>query len=192
MARMRDRLFAGFGAFLFLGSACALTIFVILQPGADSTANNQTSQQQACTDTKTEATLSVPDIYKPDAPVTSLQTTDLTTGTGPAAKSGDCLVVKYYGTLASNGTKFDEDFTDATALAFTVGKGQVIPGWDQGLIGLKVGGTRRLAIPSAQAYGATGSCKTPDPTDSSKCADYAIPPNSDLVFVVKLLRIQKS
>jgi peptidylprolyl isomerase len=192
MARVRDRVFAGFGAFLFLGSACALTVFVILQPGADSTANNQTSQQQTCSDTKTEATLPAPDAYKPDGPVTSLQTTDLTPGSGQAAKSGDCLVVKYYGTLASDGTEFDQDFTDATALAFTVGKGQVIPGWDQGLVGLKVGGTRRLVIPSALAYGATGSCKTPDPTDSSKCTDYAIPPNSDLVFVVKLLRIQKT
>ena len=96
-----------------------------------------------------------------------------------AAKVGDCLVVKYYGTLASNGTKFDEDFTDTTALAFTLGQGQVIPGWDQGLVGMKVGGTRRLAIPAAQAYG-------------SQSPTAAIPANSDLVFVVKLLRIQKT
>ncbi|HEY4160836.1 MAG TPA: FKBP-type peptidyl-prolyl cis-trans isomerase [Candidatus Saccharimonadales bacterium] len=179
MARMRDRVFAGFGAFLFLGSACALTIFVVLQPGADSASNttNSQSSQQTCQDTNTEPTLPVPDAYKPTEPVTSLQSTDLSTGTGPAAKSGDCLVVKYYGTLASNGTKFDEDFTDATGLAFTLGQGQVIPGWDQGLIGMKAGGMRRLAIPASLAYG-------------SQSPTAAIPANSDLVFVVKLLRIQ--
>lgn len=191
MARMRDRIFAGFGAFLFLGSACALTIFVALQPGADNTAGSQTSQQQTCTDTKAEPTLPVPDVYKPDGPIASLQTTDLSTGSGPAAKAGDCLVMKYYGTFATSGVKFDEDFTDTTGLAFTLGQGQVIPGWDQGLVGMKAGGMRRLVIPSAQAYGATGSCKTQLTSASEKCADYAIPPNSDLVFVVKLLRIQK-
>jgi len=181
MARMRDRIFAGFGAFLFLGSACALTIFVVLQPGADSASNaaNNQSSQQACQDTNTEPTLPVPDVYKPAGPVTSLQTTDLSTGSGPAAKAGDCLVVKYYGTLASNGTKFDEDFTDATGFAFTLGQGQVIPGWDQGVVGMKAGGMRRLVIPASLAYG-------------SQSPSAAIPANSDLVFVVKLLRIQKS
>jgi FKBP-type peptidyl-prolyl cis-trans isomerase len=86
--------------------------------------------------------------------------------------------VKYYGTLASNGTKFDENFTDATAFAFKLGQGQVIEGWDKGMVGLKAGGTRRLVIPAAQAYG-------------SQSPSAAIPANSDLVFVVKLLRIQK-
>lgn len=178
MARMRDRVFAGFGAFLFLASACALTIFVILQPGSNTT-DTQTSQQQACTDTGTEPTLPVPTVYKPKEPVKSLQVTDLKVGSGPAAKSGDCLVMKYYGTLASNGTKFDEDFTDTTGFAFTLGQGQVITGWDQGLVGMKAGGERRLVIPAAQAYG-------------SQSPSAAIPANSDLVFVVKLLRIQKS
>lgn len=181
MAQMRERIFAGFGALLFLGSACALTVFVLLQPGsASNTAKNTTNSTQSsaqCTDNKTEPTLPVPATYKASGKVTTLQTTDLTTGTGPAAKSGDCLVVKYYGTLATNGTKFDEDFTDTTALAFVLGNGQVIPGWDSGLVGMKAGGERRLVIPAAQAYGgqAVGS----------------IPANSDLVFVVKLLRIQK-
>jgi FKBP-type peptidyl-prolyl cis-trans isomerase len=182
MAQMRERIFAGFGALLFLGSACALTVFVLLQPSSSSdvASNAQKAAQSAsqkCTDNKTEPTLPVPDIYKASGKVTALQKTDLTVGTGPAAKNGDCLVVKYYGTLASNGTKFDEDFTDTTALAFVLGSGQVITGWDQGVVGMKAGGVRRLVIPAAQAYGsqAVGS----------------IPANSDLVFVVKLLRIQK-
>lgn len=175
MARMRERVFAGLGALLFLGSACALTIFIIFQPGSGNT--NSQNAQKTCTDTRTEATLPVPDVYKPSEPVTTLQVTDLAVGTGAAAKAGDCLNMKYYGTLASNGNKFDEDFTDATGFAFTLGQGQVISGWDQGLVGMKVGGTRRLVIPAALAYG------TQSPTA-------AIPANSDLVFVVKLLRIQ--
>ena len=179
MARVRDRIFAGFGAALFLACACIVTVFAILQSSGDSTNNtaNQ-SQQQTCADNNTEPTLPVPDTYKADGPVASLQTTDLSTGSGPAAKAGDCLVVKYYGTLASNGTKFDEDFTDTTGLAFTLGKGQVIAGWDEGLVGMKAGGMRRLVIPASLAYG-------------NQSPSAAIPANSDLVFVVKLLRIQK-
>jgi FKBP-type peptidyl-prolyl cis-trans isomerase len=86
--------------------------------------------------------------------------------------------MKYYGTLATTGVKFDENYTEATAFAFTLGGGQVIEGWDKGLVGMKVGGTRRLVIPAAQAYG-------------SQSPSAAIPANSDLVFEVKLLRIQK-
>ncbi len=176
MTRVRDRVFAGFGAFLFLASACGLTIFVIMQPSSDNTSNT-TSSQQACADNKTEPTLDVPEVYKPTGPVTTLQATDLTSGSGAAAKNGSCLVMKYYGTLASDGTKFDENFTDTTAFAFKLGQGQVIEGWDKGLVGMKVGGVRRLVIPAAQAYGSQ--------------AQGSIPANSDLVFVVKLLRIQK-
>jgi FKBP-type peptidyl-prolyl cis-trans isomerase len=176
MARMRERIFAGMGAFLFLGSASALTIFVIMNPGADSTAKKDTAQQQTCTDTQTEAALPVPDVYKPDGAVADLQKTDLADGSGPAANSGDCLVVKYYGTLASDGTKFDENFTTSTAFAFKLGQGQVIQGWDQGVVGMKAGGMRRLVIPAALGYGDQ--------------AQGSIPANSDLVFVVKLLRIQ--
>ncbi len=176
MARLRDRLFAGAGAVLFLASASTLTILVIVSSGS-SNSTAQDSTQTACTSSQTEQALPVPDAYKPDGAVGSLQITDLTDGSGPAAKSGDCLVVKYYGTLASDGTKFDEDFTDTTAFTFTLGQGQVITGWDQGLVGMKAGGEQRLVIPAALAYG--------DQAQSS------IPANSDLVFVVKLLRIQK-
>ena len=85
--------------------------------------------------------------------------------------------MKYYGTLAADGTLFDENFTKDTAFTFALGSGQVIQGWDKGLEGVKVGGTRRLVIPSNLAYGEAGQG--------------AIPANADLVFVVKLLRIQK-
>jgi FKBP-type peptidyl-prolyl cis-trans isomerase len=106
-----------------------------------------------------------------------LQSTDLQEGNGKAAKNGDCLVMKYYGTLASNGNKFDENFTKPEGFKFQLGAGQVIKGWDQGLQGIKVGGTRRLVLPSDLAYGSRGAGST-------------IPPNSDLVFVVKLESIK--
>jgi FKBP-type peptidyl-prolyl cis-trans isomerase len=175
MARMRERIFAGSGAVLFFGLAIVGTVYAVMQGGGDS--STDTSQAaQTCTTTQTEQALPVPEVYKPEGTVSELQKTDLEAGTGAAAKAGDCLVVKYYGTLASDGTKFDEDFTDTTAFAFKLGEGQVISGWDQGLVGMKVGGTRRLVLPAALGYGAN--------------AQGSIPANSDLVFVVKLLRIQ--
>lgn len=181
--RNRDRFFAGFGAILFLVTSSALTILVVWtvshQNNTNSTNAANQSQQAACQDTKTEPTFAAPTAYKPNGAVKSLQTTDLVPGTGAAAKDGDCLVMKYYGTLASDGKLFDENFTKPTGFAFTLGQHQVISGWDQGLVGMKVGGERRLVIPASLAYGS----QSPDPS--------TIPENADLVFDVKLLRIQQ-
>ena len=175
MARLRDRVFAGFGAFLFLASACTLTLFVIFNPGSDS--SNQTQQQSCDITTPVPAdVMDKPEVYKPDGDVTALQSTDITVGTGATAKNGDCLVMKYQGNLAADGTVFDENYDKNQALQFTLGQGEVIQGWDQGLVGMKVGGVRRLVIPSALGYGAQGSG--------------AIPANANLVFTVKLLQIK--
>jgi FKBP-type peptidyl-prolyl cis-trans isomerase len=84
--------------------------------------------------------------------------------------------MKYYGTLASSGTVFDQNFDKPLALQFTLGKGDVIKGWDEGLVGIKTGGTRRIVIPADKGYGAQ--------------AAGSIPANSDLVFVVKLESIK--
>jgi peptidylprolyl isomerase len=176
--RLRDRIFAAFGAVLFLGSACAVSAYYVATSHSSSNSNSPTAKPQTCSDTQTEPTFPTPEMYKPDGAVTELQATDLEQGSGPASKAGDCLVVKYYGTLASDGTKFDENYTTTSAFAFVLGQGQVIQGWDKGMVGMKVGGTRRLVIPAAQAYG-------------SQSPSAAIPANSDLVFQVKLLRIQK-
>lgn len=171
--RLRDRIFAGLGAVLFLVTASAFTVAVVVDM-ARKKDDPKTASQQA---QQKEEVLAAPEVFKPEADVTELQSTDLTPGTGEAAKAGDTLVMKYYGTLASDGTLFDENFTKDTAFTFPLGGGQVIQGWDKGLEGMKVGGTRRLVIPSNLAYGESGQG--------------SIPPNSDLVFVVKLLRIQK-
>lgn len=178
MARMRERIFAGFGAVLFLISASALTVFALTQGGGNKADTTSQDTSQACAISSVSAPKeAVPETYKPDGAVTELQKTDLSEGSGAAAKDGDCLVMKYYGTLASDGTMFDGDYDTDQGLQFKLGQGQVIQGWDQGLAGMKVGGTRRLVIPAALAYGDQAQGK--------------IPANSDLVFVVKLVEIKK-
>lgn len=178
--RKRDRFFAGMGALLFLVTASALTIAVVFDSSSKPNTDQNANQTQTATCDPQIPVLSkvypLPDYEHQNAPVQKLATTDLTVGTGAAAKNGDCLHVKYYGTLAKNGTKFDEDFSDTTALQFTLGGGQVIPGWDQGMAGMKVGGVRRLVIPASLAYGAQGQG--------------SIPANATLVFLVKLLAIK--
>ncbi|HEY4895976.1 MAG TPA: FKBP-type peptidyl-prolyl cis-trans isomerase [Solirubrobacteraceae bacterium] len=103
-----------------------------------------------------------------------LETKDLIAGTGPEAKAGQTLTVNYVGVLYKGGKEFDASWKRNEPFGFTLGKAQVIAGWDQGIAGMKVGGRRELIIPSALAYGPKGSPPT-------------IPPNAPLVFVVDLL-----
>ena len=122
-------------------------------------------------------------VIDPATQVKELIITDLTVGTGAAAAVGDTLIVTYTGWLYNSG-KTDNKGTqfDATkpGVGFEVvlGKGRVIPGWDQGLVGMKVGGTRRLTIPSDLGYGPTGSLPT-------------IPAYAGLVFDVSLVTVTK-
>ena len=107
----------------------------------------------------------------------SLKVEDLIEGNGPAAKAGDKLSVRYVGVLYDNNKEFDSSWKRGKApFQFTLGQGQVIPGWDQGLLGMKVGGRRRLTIPPDLAYGAQGQPPT-------------IPANAPLVFDVDLTKI---
>jgi FKBP-type peptidyl-prolyl cis-trans isomerase len=107
---------------------------------------------------------------------TSLQIEDLTVGTGATAATGDTINVLYTGTFL-DGKIFDaSSLHNNTPFTFQLGAGQVIAGWDQGLVGMRVGGKRRLTIPSALAYGEKG-------------APGAIPPNTPLRFEVDLLSI---
>ncbi|MFN8105634.1 MAG: FKBP-type peptidyl-prolyl cis-trans isomerase [Acidimicrobiia bacterium] len=117
-----------------------------------------------------------PAVTPKDASATTLKTTDLVVGTGAEVKAGDCLTANYVGVLASSGEQFDASWDKQTPFQFEVGAGNVIPGWDQGIPGMKVGGRRRLAIPAALAYGAQGSPPK-------------IPPNANLVFVVDALDV---
>jgi peptidylprolyl isomerase len=102
---------------------------------------------------------------------------DLITGTGQAAKTGSKVTVNYVGVLYNGGKEFDSSWKTGQPFApFQLGQGSVIPGWDQGLVGMKVGGRRELIIPPSLGYGKTGSPPT-------------IPPNATLVFVVDLLGV---
>ena len=92
------------------------------------------------------------------------------------SKPGDSLSVHYTGTLAADGSKFDSSRDRDTPFTFTLGKGMVIKGWDQGMLGACVGERRKLKIPADLGYGARG-------------AGAKIPPNSDLIFDVEILGI---
>lgn len=99
---------------------------------------------------------------------------DTVVGTGEAVKNGDTVSVHYTGKL-TDGTKFDSSLDRNEPFSFVVGGGQVIKGWDEGLVGMQVGGKRTLTIPSDKGYGPRGSGP--------------IPPNATLVFDIELLKI---
>ena len=105
---------------------------------------------------------------------TTLQIEDLVVGTGATAVAGDTITVNYVGTFL-DGRKFDASADHGGPISFQVGVGKLIKGWDLGIPGMKVGGKRRLTVPSDLAYGPTGSG--------------AIPPNTPLRFEVDLVAI---
>lgn len=109
------------------------------------------------------------------APVTALVKEDLVPGKGKAAKTGDSVKVHYTGTLL-NGKKFDSSLDRKEPFEFKLGASMVIKGWDEGVVGMKVGGKRKLTIPADMAYGKDGRPPT-------------IPPNSPLVFEIELVKI---
>lgn len=104
-----------------------------------------------------------------------LQIEDVVVGTGAEAQTGNKVSVHYTGWL-TDGTKFDSSKDRGQPFDFSLGQGQVIQGWDQGVVGMKVGGTRKLTIPPDLGYGARG-------------AGGVIPPNATLVFEVELLDV---
>ena len=121
----------------------------------------------------TKPTVEVPE----GAPPTELEIEDLEAGDGEEAQAGDQVSVQYVGVLYDTGEEFDSSWSRGQPYQFQLGSASVIPGWDQGLEGMKVGGRRQLVIPPDLAYGKQG--QPPD-----------IPPNSTLVFVIDLLSVQ--
>ena len=119
-----------------------------------------------------------PEIEKPDGDIPfELGIEDLTVGDGDEATKGKKVSVHYVGVSFSTGEEFDASWNRGQAFEFKLGKGQVIPGWDAGVEGMKVGGRRKLTITSAMAYGARGA------------GGGLIAPHEPLVFVVDLLSV---
>lgn len=120
---------------------------------------------------------------KPDVPAQSgpppsgLESTDVVDGDGDIAETGDTVTVQYVGVDYETGEQFDASWDNGQPFTFKLGSGQVIPGWDQGVTGMKVGGRRELIVPPDLAYGAQGSPP-------------AIGPNATLVFVIDLLDVK--
>ncbi|HJP96277.1 MAG TPA: FKBP-type peptidyl-prolyl cis-trans isomerase [Candidatus Saccharimonadales bacterium] len=166
MTRKRDRIFALFGAALFFATAIALSVAVIWQMsrgGDTGTGAASTSQSSAGTKLSN---------FTPVSEVTQLQSTDTKVGTGQEAKAGDTVTVDYTGAIASNGVIFQSSKDSGAPVSLDLNN--VIEGWKEGIPGMKVGGTRRLVIPAALAYGE-------NPPSGS-----GIPANAALVFDITL------
>jgi peptidylprolyl isomerase len=119
-----------------------------------------------------------PEIKIPDSDAPNeLVVEDIEVGDGDAAKAGDNVSVHYVGVSYSDGRQFDASWDRNETFEFRLGAGQVIPGWDRGVDGMKVGGRRRLTIPPDLAYGSAG-------------AGGVIGPNETLVFVVDLVSVR--
>jgi peptidylprolyl isomerase len=102
---------------------------------------------------------------------------EIVVGTGDEAKSGDTAVVHYVGVGVTSGEEFDASWNRGDTFSFPLGAGHVIKGWDQGVVGMRVGGRRRLVIPSHLAYGTQG-------------AGGVIAPGETLIFVVDLVELR--
>jgi peptidylprolyl isomerase len=131
--------------------------------------DTSSSQQAEAPEKKTKPTVEKPS----GAPPKQLVTNDLEEGSGPAAKAGDEVTVQYLGVNYKSGKEFDSSWSRSEPFTFQLGSGLVIPGWEQGIEGMKVGGRRELIIPPELGYGTAGSPP-------------AIPPNETLIFVVDL------
>ena len=110
-------------------------------------------------------------------PPKELETDDIAVGDGAEAQAGDTVTVEYVGVNYDDGSEFDSSWERAEPFSFQLGSGQVIPGWDEGIVGMKEGGRRLLVIPGEQGYGAAG--QPPD-----------IGPNETLVFAVDLIDVK--
>ncbi len=173
MARKRERIFALVMAAAFLVTTVGVSasvIWQIVQDNKDSKSGTTTTNTSTKSTTKLEGTKM--ENFTPVSTVDTLQAIDSTPGTGQEVKAGDTVTVDYAGAVAATGVVFQSSLDSGQPVTF--GLDQVITGWKDGLVGMKVGGTRRLLIPADQAYGA-------NPPSGS-----GIPANAPLVFDVTL------
>ena len=150
--------------------AIVVAAVLIGRSGGDEEATDSSS---ALTDTSVKPEIEVPDEPAP----AQLASEDIVEGDGATAAAGDQLTVQYVGVDYETGEQFDASWDTGQPFEFMLGAGNVIPGWDEGIEGMKVGGRRELTIPPDLAYGPQGQPP-------------AIGPNATLVFVVDLLEVR--
>ena len=155
------------GLVAFGGALLVVVVIVLIAQGGDDSDGGST-----VADAGEKPTVEVPE----GPPPTELQIEDLESGSGDEATTGDQVSVQYVGVLYDTGEEFDSSWDRGEPFQFQLGSGQVIPGWDQGVVGMKVGGRRQLIIPPDLAYGAQGY-----PPD--------IPPDATLIFDIDLKKI---
>jgi peptidylprolyl isomerase len=156
---------------LLIVLACAA--LAVAGCGSDSEETSSSKPEATSTPAKTKPEITVP---KGKAPK-ELVVNDIERGAGKAAQTGDQVTVQYVGISFLNGRQFDASWDRGEPFEFQLGAGSVIPGWDQGVTGMRVGGRRQLVIPPDLAYGADGQPPT-------------IGPNETLVFVIDLVSVQ--
>ena len=158
-------------------SLCAVLAFAGCGGSGDSSSESTAAAPSESTSAEAPAEKTKPTVTVPKgAPPKELEVKELEEGTGAEAKAGDEVTVQYVGVNYKNGEEFDSSWSRSEPFPFTLGADEVIPGWDQGVEGMKVGGRRELIIPPELAYGEAG-------------APPAIAPNETLVFVIDLLEV---
>ena len=160
-----------------IAAVCAA--LAVVGCGDDDSAAESTDSTESST-TKSSATppQTKPKVTVPEgAPPKQLETREIVEGTGPEAKAGDQVTVQYVGVGYESEEEFDSSWSRSEPFSFSLGAGEVIAGWDQGVAGMKVGGRRELIIPSELAYGEAGSPPV-------------IGPNETLIFVVDLVAVK--
>jgi peptidylprolyl isomerase len=149
------------------------------ETAAGTDTSTKTEENAAAAEKKAEE--EAPELPQPQVPAgkppTKLVVKDVKKGSGATAKAGDEASVYYVGVVFKTKEQFDADWDTGEPFTFKLGAGDVIKGWDQGVQGMKVGGERELILPPNLAYGSEGVYPS-------------IPPNSTLIFLVKLLKLK--
>ncbi len=162
------------GPIAIVAVCLALALAIAGCGGGDDSSSSNGSTDAAAAEVNTNVK---PKVTVPSAPAPKkLTEVELVEGSGPEAKAGDEVTVQYVGVGYESGEEFDASWDRGEPFSFSLGAGEVIAGWDQGVVGMKVGGRRELTIPGELAYGPAGS-----PPE--------IGPNETLIFVIDLLAV---
>ncbi len=166
---------------LFSVALCASALFTLTgcdeKTAAKASSSTTTAESSSASTQTVETSASVTTSSSSTKTINGIQIEDVEVGDGTEAKRGNTVSVNYLGTLATNGRKFDSSYDRNEPFTFKLGSGQVIEGWEKGIVGMKEGGKRILTIPPDKAYGPSGYPPV-------------IPANATLKFEVELVEVQ--